>query len=101
MTTADQVVPLDPVAATPMPVGSRLLGAIVVGVALLSATATFLVLSDLTPIAPVHEVVLTLLLGDFATGLLLLAIIGREVWIVVRARQWLSFGYSLWTLSLY
>ena len=87
MTTADQVVPLDPVAATPMPVGSRLLGAIVVGVALLSATATFLVLSDLTPIAPVHEVVLTLLLGDFATGLLLLAIIGREVWIVVRARR--------------
>ena len=64
-----------------------MIGAIAVGAALLSATATFLVLSDLTPIAPVHEVVVTLLLGDFATGLLLLAIIGREIWVVVRARR--------------
>src|SRR5271170_2752180 len=87
MTTADQVAPLDPAAAVPMLVGSRLIGALAVGAALLTATATFLVLSDLTPIAPVHEVVLTLLLADFATGLLLLAIIGREVWVVVRARR--------------
>src|SRR5271170_3451362 len=87
MTTADQVAPLDPAAAVPMLVGSRLIGAIAVGAALLSATATFLVLSDFTPIAPVHEVVVALLLGDFATGLLLLAIIGREVWVVVRARR--------------
>ena len=69
MTTADQVAPLDPAAAVPMLVGSRLIGAIAVGAALLSATATFLVLSDFTPIAPVHEVVVALLLGDFATGL--------------------------------
>src|ERR1700678_2879083 len=87
MTTADQVAPLDPAAAVPMLVGSRMIGAIAVGAALLSATATFLVLSDFTPIAPVHEVVVALLLGDFATGLLLLAIIGREVWMVVRARR--------------
>ena len=87
MTTADQVAPLDPAAAVPMPVASRLIGAIAVGVALLSATATFLVLSGLTPIAPVHEVVVKLLLGNAATGLLLLAIIGREVWMVVRARR--------------
>jgi two-component system, NtrC family, nitrogen regulation sensor histidine kinase NtrY len=87
MTTADQVAPLDPAAAAPMPVASRLIGAITVGVALLSATATFLVLAGLTPIAPVHEVVVKLLLGNAATGLLLLAIIGREVWVVVRARR--------------
>jgi two-component system nitrogen regulation sensor histidine kinase NtrY len=87
MTTADQVAPLDPAAAVPILVGSRMIGAIAVGAALLSATATFLVLSDFTPIAPVHEVVVALLLGDFATGLLLLAIIGREVWMVVRARR--------------
>jgi two-component system nitrogen regulation sensor histidine kinase NtrY len=87
MTTVDQVAPLDPVAATPVPVASRLIGAIAVGVALLSATATFLVLSGLTPIAPVHEVVVKLLLGNAVTGFLLLAIIGREVWVVVQARR--------------
>jgi len=87
MTTVDQVAPLDPVAAAPMPVASRLIGALAVGVALLSATATFLVLAGLTPIAPVHEVVVDLLLGNVVTGLLLLAIIGREVWVVVQARR--------------
>ncbi len=85
MTTVDQVAPLDP--AAPMPVASRLIGAGAVGIALLSATATFLVLSGMTPIAPVHEVVVKLLLGNAATGLLLLGIIGREVWMVVRARR--------------
>jgi two-component system, NtrC family, nitrogen regulation sensor histidine kinase NtrY len=87
MTTVDQVAPLDPAAAAPMPVASRLIGAIAVGIALLSATATFLVLSGLTPIAPVHEVVVKLLEGNALTGLLLLAIIGREVWMVVQARR--------------
>jgi two-component system nitrogen regulation sensor histidine kinase NtrY len=87
MTTDDQVAPLDPAAAAPVPVASRLIGAIAVGIALLSATATFVVLAGLTPIAPVHEVVVELLLADLAAGLLLLAIIGREVWVVVRARR--------------
>jgi two-component system, NtrC family, nitrogen regulation sensor histidine kinase NtrY len=87
MTTVDQVAPLDPAAAAPVPVASRLIGASAVGLALLSATATFLVLSGLTPIAPVHEVVVKLLLGNAVTGLLLLAIIGREVWVVVQARR--------------
>ena len=100
MTTADQVAPLDPTMAAsglmatldpatmaPMPVASRLIGAVAVGLALLSATATFVVLAGLTPIAPVHEVVVELLLADLAAGLLLLAIIGREVWVVVRARR--------------
>jgi two-component system nitrogen regulation sensor histidine kinase NtrY len=87
MTTVEQVAPLDPAAAAPMPVASRLIGAFVVGVALLSAMATFLVLAGLTPIAPVHEVVVKLLLGNAVTGFLLLAIIGREVWVVVQARR--------------
>ena len=79
MTTVDQVAPLDPAAApyrspldpaaaAPMPVASRLIGAIAVGVALLSATATFLVLAGLTPIAPVHEVVVELLLAISPPG---------------------------------
>jgi two-component system nitrogen regulation sensor histidine kinase NtrY len=46
-----------------------------------------LVLAGLTPIAPVHEVVVELLLGNAITGLLLLGIIGREVWKVVQARR--------------
>src|ERR1700735_903877 len=100
MTTVDQVAPLEPAIAAPpagapldptasaaMRVASRLIGAIAVGVALLSAAATFVVLAGLTPIAPVHEVVLKLLLADLAAGLLLLAIIGREVWMGVRARR--------------
>jgi two-component system, NtrC family, nitrogen regulation sensor histidine kinase NtrY len=100
MTTVDQVAPLEPAAAVQpvglpldpasseaMPVSSRLIGAIAVGVALLSAAATFVVLAGLTPIAPVHEVVVKLLLADLAAGLFLLAIIGREVWTVVRARR--------------
>jgi two-component system nitrogen regulation sensor histidine kinase NtrY len=78
---------LDPATMAPMPVASRLIGAVAVGLALLSATATFVVLAGLTPIAPVHEVVVELLLADLAAGLLLLAIIGREVWVVVRARR--------------
>ena len=100
MTTVDQVAPLEPAIAAPpagapldptasaaMPVASRLIGAIAVGVALLSAAATFVVLAGLTPIAPVHEVVVKLLLADLAAALFLLAIIGREVWMVVRARR--------------
>jgi two-component system nitrogen regulation sensor histidine kinase NtrY len=73
--------------AAPVPTASRLIGALAVGIALLSATATFLVLAGLTPIAPVDSVVKELLLGNVVTGLLLLAIIGREVWVVVQARR--------------
>ncbi len=70
----------------PMPMSSRLLGAIALGLALLWAAATFLVLGGLTWIAPVDEVVKQLLLGNAVTGVLLLAIIGREVWVVIQAR---------------
>ncbi|HET7850400.1 MAG TPA: PAS domain-containing sensor histidine kinase [Pseudolabrys sp.] len=65
----------------------RALGLIAVGLALLSAFVTFIVLADFTPIAPTHYVVVTLLLTNAATGLLLLAVIGREVWQVVQARR--------------
>jgi two-component system, NtrC family, nitrogen regulation sensor histidine kinase NtrY len=87
MTTVDQVAPMEEAAARPMPAASRLIGTIAVGVALLSATATFLVLAGLTPILPVDSVVKELLLGNAVTGLLLLSIIGREVWVVVQARR--------------
>jgi two-component system nitrogen regulation sensor histidine kinase NtrY len=88
MTTVEQVAPVDAAAAAaPMPIASRLFGAIAVGVALLSATATFLVLAGMTPIDPVQSVVLTLLAVNAGTSVLLLAIIGLEVWVVIQARR--------------
>ena len=87
MTTIDQVAPIETAVAIPSPTASRVIGAIAVGLALLSAVVTFLVLSGLTPISPVHEVVVTLLLCNALTGLLLVGIIGREVWQVVQARR--------------
>jgi two-component system nitrogen regulation sensor histidine kinase NtrY len=87
MTTIEQVAPVEPAAASTKPFASRLIGGIAVGVALLSATATFLVLAGLTPISPVHQVVVTLLCVNAATGILLISIIGREVWGVVQARR--------------
>ncbi len=66
---------------------TRVLGPIAVGLALLSAFATFVVLADLTPLAPTHYVVVTLLLVNASTVLLLLGIIVREVWLVVQARR--------------
>src|SRR5476651_1732509 len=65
----------------------RVLGPIAVGLALLSAFATFIVLADLTPILPTHYVVVSLLLANAATVLLLLGVIVREVWQVVQARR--------------
>ena len=65
----------------------RILGPVAVGLALLSALVTFVVLADLTPISPNHNVVVTLLLANAATVLLLIGIITREVWQVVQARR--------------
>src|SRR6478672_11584474 len=65
----------------------RALGLTAVALALLSALVTFVVLAGLTPIAPTHEVVVTLLLANAATVLLLTVVIAREVWRVVQARR--------------
>jgi len=66
---------------------ARLIGSIAVSLALLSALATFVVLANLTPILPTHEVVLTLLLVNAFAVLLLVTFIGREVWRVLQARR--------------
>jgi two-component system nitrogen regulation sensor histidine kinase NtrY len=66
---------------------ARLIGSIAVSLALLSALATFMVLANLTPILPTHEVVLTLLLVNAFTVLFLVSLIGREVWRVIQARR--------------
>jgi two-component system nitrogen regulation sensor histidine kinase NtrY len=56
-------------------------------IALLSAFLTFVVLSGLTPIEPTRQVVYSFLLINAATILLLVAIIVREVWLVIQARR--------------
>ena len=65
----------------------RILGPLAVGLALLSAFVTFIVLADLTPLSPTHYVVVTLLLVNAATVVFLLSLIIREVWQVVQARR--------------
>jgi two-component system nitrogen regulation sensor histidine kinase NtrY len=58
-----------------------------VGLALLSAFLTFVVLTGLTRIEPTREVVGSFLLINAATILLLVGIIVREVWLMVQARR--------------
>ena len=66
---------------------TRILGPLAVGLALLSAFVTFIVLADFTPLSPTHDVVVSLLAANAATVLLLLAVIVRDVWQVVQARR--------------
>jgi two-component system nitrogen regulation sensor histidine kinase NtrY len=65
----------------------RVVGPLVVVLALLSALATFVVLAGLTPIPASHEVVIGLLGVNAAAVLLLLGIILREIWPVVQGRR--------------
>ncbi len=89
MTTADtSATELD--SSLPEPKGfslRRWLAPFAVGLALLSAFLTFVVLTGLTPIEPKRDVVYTFLLINAATILLLIGIIGREVYKVVQARR--------------
>jgi two-component system nitrogen regulation sensor histidine kinase NtrY len=68
-------------------VATGIIGPIVVGIALVSALVTFLVLAGLTPVVPTHNVVVSLLLVNAVAVFLLLGIIGREVWQIVQARR--------------
>jgi two-component system nitrogen regulation sensor histidine kinase NtrY len=65
----------------------RFLAPFAVGLALLSTFLTFVVLTGLTRIRPTPEVVISFLLINTATILLLVGIIIREVWQVVQARR--------------
>src|SRR5712692_3793092 len=90
MTTVGQAATAEVVTAAAAPAPgwlARSLGLTAVAIALLSALVTFVVLAGLTPIAPTHEVVVTLLAGNAVTVLLLTLFIAREVWGVVQARR--------------
>ncbi|RJF78763.1 sensor histidine kinase NtrY-like [Rhodopseudomonas palustris] len=65
----------------------KLLAPISVGLALLSAFLTFVVLTGLTPISPSRDVVITFLLINGATIALLVGIIVHEVWKIIQARR--------------
>ena len=89
MTTIEDAALADTMgAAAPGGRGARgFVGPVVVGIALLSAFATFVVLADLTPIVASHYVVIGLLAVNALAILVLLAIIAREIWPVVQARR--------------
>src|SRR6201991_3997311 len=89
MTSADtSVSSFDPSFAEPRRAPlRRLMAPFAVGFALLSACLTFVVLTGLTPIEPKRNVVVTFLLINAATILVLVGIIVREVWQVVQARR--------------
>ncbi len=55
--------------------------------ALVSALITFLVLTGLTPILPTHNVVVTVLLGNLATAIILLGVIAWQLLGLIRARR--------------
>jgi two-component system, NtrC family, nitrogen regulation sensor histidine kinase NtrY len=65
----------------------RFLAPFAVGLALLSTLLTFVVLTGLTRIEPTRAVVISFLLINGATILLLVGIIVREVWQVMQARR--------------
>jgi two-component system nitrogen regulation sensor histidine kinase NtrY len=88
MTSAEDIAIADRTVGAAAPrLATRILGPIAVVLALASAAVTFLVLAGLTPIAPTHQVVVTVLAIDALAALLLLAVIGREVWLIVQARR--------------
>jgi two-component system, NtrC family, nitrogen regulation sensor histidine kinase NtrY len=64
---------------------TRAIGPVAAVAALLSALTTFLVLAKLTFVSPTPNVVVILLTVNFVTVLLLLGIIGREIWHIVKA----------------
>ena len=65
----------------------RFLAPFAVGLALLSACLTFIVLTGLTPLEPTREVVLSFMMINGATILVLVGIIVREIWLVMQARR--------------
>src|SRR3982751_6106558 len=88
MTSADDVAIADPAGGASAPrLSLRVLGSIAVVLALLSAAVTFAVLAGLTPIAPTHQVVVSVLAVDAVAALLLIGVIGREIWNIMQARR--------------
>src|SRR5579864_6153311 len=89
MTSVDNsAAPFDPTAIAPKGWSlRRLLAPFAIGLALLLAFFTFVVLTGLTRIAPTREVAVSFILMNGATILVLLGIIFREVLRLTQARR--------------
>src|SRR5258708_1868828 len=97
MTTVEEV---SAVESAPRPVAAArpapgMIGPMAGVAAPLAALSACLVLANLTFVSPTYNVVVTLLAVNFVTVLLLLAIIGREVWHIIQARRRGSAGARL------
>jgi len=89
MTSAEPAIVADPMLAS-APSSRRIiriLGPLVVALALLSALVTFTVLAGLTSIAPTHDVVVGMLFANLVTVLMLIVVIAREGWQIIQARR--------------
>jgi len=87
MTEGSGPTPLVPELPVRRSLAARLFAPAVIVVALAAALATFLVLMGLTSIVPTQQLVDRMLAGAGLCVLVLLAIIAREVWRILRARQ--------------
>ena len=87
--TADKIVSAEALSGQPQGAKSltRWLGPVAVAVALFSALLTFVVLSGFTRIVPTHQVVVGFLLTNALAALFLIAVISREVWMIIQARR--------------
>lgn len=89
MTSTNQTAPVEQLAgfATAGLFTARRIGPIAVGIALLSALVTFLVLAGLTPFLPTHDLVVSLLAVNAVASLVLVLVIARELAAIVQARR--------------
>jgi two-component system nitrogen regulation sensor histidine kinase NtrY len=87
VTTVEDVANAQRAATAPAKLGTRFLGPIAIVLALMSALVTFLILTGLTPVVPTHYVVVSVLMADALTVVLLVAIIGWELFQLVLARR--------------
>jgi two-component system nitrogen regulation sensor histidine kinase NtrY len=87
MTSVDEVASAEAGDAPARKLATGLLGPAAVALALLSALLTFLILAGFTPIVPTHRVVVSVLLVNVATIMILLGVIAREGWRVWQARR--------------
>jgi two-component system nitrogen regulation sensor histidine kinase NtrY len=90
MTTADDIVQTTGPSLVAPPAGSlvrSVVAPVAIFLALASALLTFLVLSGLTPIVPTHQAVVSVLMLNGALVLVLLLIVGYEIWQVMLARR--------------
>ena len=75
---------------TPSPISNRVMfyiGLVIVGLSLLSAFTTYLVLTGLTAITPTHSVVVSVLLVNLTLVVCMTLVVGWQLWLLWIARR--------------